>query len=204
MSNAIICIISVISVVLIHHHLNLNFCLNGLALNPDKSETIIFGTKQRALTLPSLNSIDVTGCKVPISPQIKISGVTLDSTLSLDKHVANLSKACYFHIRALQHIRNALIDDFAKSIACALVGSRLDYASALFIGASASNITKLQRIQNTLTRIVTRQHGWTGTSQSLATLHWLPVKWRVDFKVAKNSLQTPLDWSTFLLGQLNI
>ena len=60
----------------------------------------------------------------------------------------------------------------------------VDYTNALFIGVSASNITKLQRIQNTLARIVTRQHGWTGTSQSLATLHWLPVKWRVDFKVA--------------------
>ena len=54
----------------------------------------------------------------------------------------------------------------------------------LYSSVPPSNITKLHRIQNTLVRIVTRQHGWTGTSQSLATLHWLPVKWRVDFKVA--------------------
>ena len=53
---------------------------------------------------------------------------------------------------------NALTDDSAKSIACALVGSHLDYVNALFIVASAYNIIKLQRIQNTLVRIVTRQH----------------------------------------------
>ena len=47
-----------------------------------------------------------------------------------------------------------------------------------------SSNSKFQRIQNTLTRIVTRQHGWTRTTQSLATLHCLPVKLRVDFKVA--------------------
>ena len=160
------------------------FCLIVLALNPDKSETIIFSTRQHALTLPSLHSVDVACCKVPVSPQIKILGATLDSTLSLHKHVAILSKACYFHTRTLWYIRNTLTDDHAKSIACALIGSRLHYANALFIGASASNITKLQRIHNTLARIVTRQQGWTGTSQSLATLHWLPVTWRVDFKVA--------------------
>ena len=49
-------------------HLHTWFCLNGLALNPDKSDTIIFGTRQRALTLLSLTNIDVAGSTVSISP----------------------------------------------------------------------------------------------------------------------------------------
>ena len=53
------------------------FCPNSLALNPDKFETIIFGTRHHALTPPSLN-IDVAGCKVQISPHVKILGVTLN------------------------------------------------------------------------------------------------------------------------------
>ena len=93
------------------------FCLNGMASNPDKSQTIIFGIRQRALTLLSLNSIDVAGCKVLIYPHEKIHGVTLDSILSLNKHVATLSEECNFHIRALRHIRNTFTDDSAKSIA---------------------------------------------------------------------------------------
>ena len=95
----------------------------------------------------------------------------------LNKHVSALTKSCFFHIRALRHIRRALTDDSAKHITCALVGSRLDYANAVLVGTSASNIYKLQRVQNTLARIVTRQHGLLGTIQTLATLHWLPIKW---------------------------
>ena len=160
------------------------FCLNGLALNPNKSETIIFGIRQRVATLPPVSGIDVAGSKVQISSHVNILGVTLDSTLLLNKHVTAVSKVCYFHMRALRHIRNAVTDDSAKSIACALVGSRLDYANFVLIGASTTNVAKLQRIQNALVRIVTRQRGRTGTTQALATLHWLPVKWRTDFKVA--------------------
>ena len=115
---------------------------------------------------------------------MKILGVTLDSNLSLNKHVSALTKSCFFHIRALRHIRRALTDDSAKSIACALAGSRLDYANAVLVGTSSSNIYKLQRVQNTLARIVTRQHELPGTTQALAILHWLPIKWRVQFKIA--------------------
>ena len=59
------------------------FSLNGLALKPDKSEAIILRTWQRSRTLPFLTSIDVAGCTVPVSFDVKIIGVTLDSALSL-------------------------------------------------------------------------------------------------------------------------
>ena len=57
----------------------------------------------------------------------------LDSSLSLNKHVGFLSKCCYYHILALRHIWKSRTDDSDKSIACAIVGSRLDYANAVSI-----------------------------------------------------------------------
>ena len=63
------------------------FSLNGLALNPSKSEVILMGTRQRAASLPSLSNISVAGSTVPFSPQVKLLGVTLDNSLSLNKHV---------------------------------------------------------------------------------------------------------------------
>ena len=54
----------------------------------------------------------------------------------------------------------------------------------LFIGASTSVLNKLEGIQNTLARVVTRQHGWSSISAILHNRHWLPIKWRIDFKVA--------------------
>ena len=67
------------------------FSLNGLALNPSKSEVILMGTRQRAASLPSLFSINVAGSTVPFSPQVKLLGVTLDNNLSFNKRVASVS-----------------------------------------------------------------------------------------------------------------
>ena len=64
------------------------FCHNGLALNPDKSDAIIFGTAQRTRYLPNLSTVDVAGAIVPISDHIKLLGVTLDSRLAFNTHIS--------------------------------------------------------------------------------------------------------------------
>src|SRR5208282_373792 len=86
-------------------------------------------------------------------------------------------------MRALKHIRPALTEDMAKSVACALVGSRLDYADSVLYGAPANNIARLQRVQNALARVVLRSPS-VSTTLNLQQLHWLPVQWRIRFKVA--------------------
>jgi len=68
-------------------------------------------------------------CTVSLSDPIKILGVTLDSHLSLDKHISFICKSVYYHIRSLCHIRSAITDDMANSVASSLVCSRLDYAN---------------------------------------------------------------------------
>ena len=117
------------------------FSLNGLALNPSKSEVILMGTRQRSASLPSLSNISVAGSTVPFSPQVKLLGVTLDNSLSSNKHVASVSKSCFFHLRALRHIRHTLTDDAAKTTASSLVESRLDYANAVLVGTSSKTLT---------------------------------------------------------------
>ena len=109
------------------------FCINGLSLNPDKSDAIWFTTPQRARSLPPAASISVAGTIVPISNTITTLGVTLDTHLTFNSHITALSKSCNFHIRALRHIRKSLTDEMAHSIAVALVSSRLDYANSVLL-----------------------------------------------------------------------
>ena len=146
------------------------------------------GTRQRSASLPSLSNISVSGSTVSFSSQVKLLGVTLDNSLSLNKHVASVSKSCFFHQRALRHIRHTLTDDAAKTIASSLVGSRLDYTNAVLVGTSSKNINRMQHIQNTLVQIVMNvPHDQTrnvSTKHLLSTLHWLPVRCRIDFKIA--------------------
>jgi len=53
------------------------------------------------------------------------------------------AKKSFFHLRALRHIRSALTDGKAVSIAAALIQSRLDYSNSVCFGISACNLAKL-------------------------------------------------------------
>ena len=80
-------------------------------------------------------------------------------------------------------MRTSLPDDVTKTVACSIVNSRLDYCNSLLAGTSVSNLAKLQRVQNTLARVVLRRGKYDHISSALAELHWLPVKQRITFKL---------------------
>jgi len=110
--------------------------------------------------------------------------VVIDSTLSFNQHVNNICKSAHFHIKALRHIRKLLPDDAAKTVACAMVAGRFDYCNAVLYGTSSANIDKLHRLQNTLARVVTNTRRRDHITPVLADLHWLPVRFRIGYKIA--------------------
>ena len=102
---------------------------------------------------------------------------------SHNAHVTALCKACYFHFKSLRHIRRSLTDDMAKSIAVALVQSRLDYCNSLLFGISQFNLDKLQRVQNIAARLALND--WRSPIPHLfVKLHWLPIHSRIKFKIS--------------------
>ena len=64
-----------------------------------------------------------------------------------------------------------------------LVSSRLDYCNSLLSGIAETDLTKLQRVLNRLARVVTNSPPFTSSVPLLRSLHWLPVKYRVHFKM---------------------
>ena len=93
-------------------------------------------------------------------------------------------KSANYHIRAIRHIRSSLTTDMAKTVASALVNSRLDHVSSVLYGTSAVNIANLQRVQNTLTRVVTSTKRFELIRPVLERLHWLPINHHINYKVA--------------------
>ena len=81
------------------------FLLNGLSLNPDKSEAIVIGTGARHRSECSLDVVTVGDAKIRPSDSVKSLGVIIDNTLSFNAHVNSVCKAAHFHTRALSHIR---------------------------------------------------------------------------------------------------
>ena len=70
------------------------------------------------------------------------------------------------------------------SVANAFVSSRLDYCNSLFSSLSNVNLHRLQSIQNTAARIVTNSCKYTWITLVLRKLHWFPIQFRSEFKLA--------------------
>jgi hypothetical protein len=160
------------------------FLENGMLLNPNKTEAVLFGTRAQRKKIDTSAGIDVTGEKVAFSPTVKLLGVTLDDDLTLDRHVTDIVRGCSYHTRALRHIRPLIDLPTARMVAQGVVMSRLDYCNSLLHCTSKRNIDRLQVAQNTLARTVC-QATWSSSATDLRkSLHWLPVKQRIDIKLA--------------------
>ena len=122
---------------------------------------------------------------------LKSLGVIIDENLTFDEHVRNVCKASYYHIRGLRNIRAALSKDTACTVASAIVGSRLDYCNALLVGIPEANLDKLQRVQNTLARVVTGTRRRDHISPVLADLHCLPYPCKDNVQNYDACLQNP-------------
>jgi len=104
-------------------------------------------------------SVTFSGTSLNIQSNLKSLGMYLDRNLSYDTHINRLSGSCYVHILALKHtVRPYLTQDIANKLACSTVFSRLDYCNSLFYGISSRNLSRLQRIQNSLSRVVAQPY----------------------------------------------
>ena len=66
------------------------------------------------------------------------------ATYASTKHAAAAAKTCNI-TNALRHARHLLTDETARTVACSIVGSRLDYCNAVVYGAPTMTINKLLR-----------------------------------------------------------
>ena len=87
---------------------------------------------------------------------VKSLGVTLDSCLTLNKHVSAVCSAASLHIRNIGKIRHLLTQSITEKLVHAFITARLDYCNSIMYGLPKKLIQRLQHIQNTASRLVTR------------------------------------------------
>ena len=73
--------------------------------------------------------------------------------------------------------------EVSKTIATALVSSKLDYCNGLLYNITKRELNRIQGVQNCLARVVTRPPRYSRTTLLLKSLHWLPVCFRIQFKI---------------------
>ena len=156
---------------------------NKLKLNPDKTEFLLIGNERQQSKYISMFPIELLGVESYPAKSARNLGVIFDKNFNFHSHISAICSSCIYHIRDLQRIRHHLDLGSAKLLANALVSSRLDYCNSLLSGIAETDLTKLQRVLNRLARVVTKSPPFTLSVLLLCSLHWLPVKYRVHFKI---------------------
>jgi len=156
---------------------------NRLKLNAEKTQVIWIGSRQQ------LEKVDITelqfgSAAIRFSTSVSNLGVTVDSQLTMADHVAALCRSCFFQLRQLRTIRSSLTTDAAKTLVHAFVSSRLDYCNSLLAGITGGLLKKMQAVQNAAARVITRTRKFDHITPILRDLHWLPIRHRINFKIA--------------------
>ena len=155
---------------------------NKLKINDDKTDVICVGSKHNVQNIDT-KYIDINNNRIQFSDCVKNLGVYLDSSLSMEQHINNLCKTLFFHLRRISKIRNFLTINAANKLVVSFILSRLDYCNSVLAGLSDKKMSKLQRIQNCAARMVLKKSRKDNATALLRSLHWLPVKARIEYKI---------------------
>ena len=155
-----------------------------LKFNDNKTELMLV-TSNRTMHLHSLpTSITIGNAQILFKRTVKNLGFTLHCHLTMNAHVSNIARTCYFELRRLASIRRFLISTATATLVSALVLLRIDYCSSLLFGSTHDVTSHLQRIQNYAARVILRLPMSSSITIHLKSLHWLPVKVRSTYKIA--------------------
>ena len=110
-------------------------------------------------------------------------GTWFDCNLNLQEQIHETCKSRFFHLYNIQRIRKYLSQESARTLVHAFIIGRIDYCNSLLFGLPSVHLLKLQRLQNAAARLISNVPRYSHITPVLCSLHWLPVKFRIDFKI---------------------
>ncbi len=110
-------------------------------------------------------------------------GVYFDTNLNFEFHAKKLLQSFFYQLRNISKVRRFLNFNYTEKLIHAFISSRLDYCNALFSSLNHHNLLCLQLVQNAAARLLTQKKLYHHITPVLASLHWLPVYFRIDFKI---------------------
>ena len=111
-------------------------------------------------------------------------GTSFDNHLSMKTPLSTRLVNQDFTICIILGALNDILALKIESIVQAIVISRIDYCNRPLYGVVATNLSKLQRVQNAAVLLVFSLPRHEHITSSFIRLHWLPIKFRINFKIA--------------------
>jgi len=135
--------------------------VNGLTLNPAKTQFMIFGTPQRLATIPKSASIKLESHALVQVKSYKYLGIHLDPALNWKEHVYHASKKIGSRLGLLSRLKKSLPLKSLKLLANSLVLPLFDYCSVAW-----------SKCPTTTKDVIVRQH----KRMARIVLGWIPVR----------------------------
>ena len=152
-------------------------------LNTEKTELLAVGSSSR-ISQVRCDKIEIMNSEIAVNKSVKYLGVKLDQTLSMSDRVSDICRSSFLSLRRIGCIRKYLTEKATSCLVNSLVTSRLDFCNSALYGISNEQFDRLQRIQNHAARLISKKKKHEHVTPTLCKLHWLPVKYRVQFKIA--------------------
>ena len=153
---------------------------NMLMLNDSKTE--IIHLTSRFIQSSPISSIQIGDSDVDTASSARNLGVVIDSNMTMSKQINSICKSASFALYKIGKLRKYLDQSSTEKLVHAFITSRLDNCNSLLYGLPASELDKLQRVQNAAARLVSRVKGRCHMKPVLRKLHWLPIKKRIVLK----------------------
>ena len=131
-----------------------------------------------------VSDILILSSSVKVVESARDLGVIIDSQLSLSLHVAALCRFGFFHLRQLRPLCRSLPAEATKTLVQAFISCCLDYCNSLLYGVTDKLMRQVQLAHNAAARLITGAKRREHITPTLRQLHWLPVRRRVEFKMA--------------------
>ena len=98
-------------------------------LNDSETELMLVTSKRSKHLHNIRTSITIGNAQIPFKQSVKNLGFTLDCHLTINAHVSNIARTCYFELRRLASIRRFLTSTATATLVSAFVLSRIDYCN---------------------------------------------------------------------------
>src|SRR5207237_3124100 len=119
---------------------------NGLLQHPDKTKIMLLGSKKRIDKYGHFN-LNYDGIYLENQKQMKVLGVTIDSSLTFDSHITYICKTVNSRIYTLSKLINYTSLSARKIIANACINSVLIYGIQVWAATSIKNIKIMEKLQ---------------------------------------------------------
>ena len=147
------------------------FHTNGLKVNTNKTELIMFGSRQNCRGLDPI-SIRFREDTIREGPTVRNLGVIFDKHLTWDSHVSALVQKCNGILIGLSHVRHHIPSELLPTVVSALVLSHVRYCLSVYGNGSDKNIQRLQKVINFALRVVSGRRKFDHISDVREELGW--------------------------------